>query len=175
MAENTQDEEFDQEDFKQFLNIQIATGQLISENMESYSEEAQLQINADYQGWINAGRPKPQLTEKAKAKISKIISVTRVKHLGNQFLTYVEEGHDAPTGIKEELTKKDGRIIKREKIYKIKFVKDEATKLVTRCQKETVSPQFYLETAGRIFSVTPKNFTENFDALIARANKLEII
>lgn len=191
----TQDDDDDVEklvrtkDFKTFLKMQEAIGE-IPEDIQvlALEVEDQRKLVTDYHGWVNAGRPKPQLTPEAKGKMEKILSVSRVKHLGKQFLTYVVSGEDFPRGIKliksyAQVEQEDGSfiedtgiVVKTEKRYTIKYTEPEAKKLMERCNKEAVSPKFYFRLRNRAIAIqTPENFTSDFDKLMAQAMKNEII
>ena len=176
-------------DFKKFIKMQVVIGQLDEDTIiEELSDDDFRKIITEYHGWVNAGRPKPQLTKEAKGKMEKILSVTRRKHIGKQYLTYVVEGDDVAIGVKYELTyaqveQEDGTfitdtdiVVKREPRYTIKYTTESAKKLMERCLKEAVNPKFYLALQGRVISVqSTDNFTKDFDELMAKAMKSEVI
>ncbi len=175
-------------DFKKFIKIQETIGDIDDLDLETLTEDGIRKLTTDYHGWVNAGRPKPHLTKEAQGKMEKILSLTRIKYLGKQYLTYLLDGADESSGIKYETTyakipQGDGSliedmstIIKREPRYKIPFEKATAKKLMERCNNESIRPKLYFVLGGKTYTINnPENFTGNFDELIVKAQRKEII
>jgi len=177
-------------DFLKFIRQEIVMGNLEEDTIiEDKEDETVRQIVANYHVWVESGRPKPQLTKETKGKIKKILSVTRVRHGGLQFIQYTKEGDSMPTG-KEwkygyaQIEQPDGSFVEDKGItvsraphYTIKFDKTEARKLITRCKKESINPKFYLALSnGKAIAIQHiENFTEDFDVVWAKAMKLEVV
>ena len=177
------------DDFKKFIKVQEAIGE-IEEGLDvlSLDDEEARKIVADYHGWVNAGKPKPQLSKEAKGRIEKIRRITRRKHLGNQYITYIVDRKDQAVGLEWKFTyakikQQDGSfiedkdtIVAREPKYTIPYTEKESKRLIERCQKEAVNPQFAFAMAGRTVTVNEvSNFTGNFDELMKKASKGEVI
>ena len=192
--ESTQENDFANlsktKDFAKFIKIQTATGEIAEDtDIQTLDYDNIRKITSDYHGWVSAGRPKPKLTAEAKGKIRKILSVTRVRHGGKQYLQYVKEGDEIPTG-KEwkyqyaQVEQDDGTfvtdtgiIVGKSPHYTIKFTKEEAAKLMDRCKKESMNPKFYLALSnGKAFAIqNHENFLGDFDELWKKASKSEVI
>lgn len=177
------------EDFQKFLKVQEVTGE-IEEGLDisKLSDQEQRAIIADYHGWVNAGRPKPQLSKEAKGKIEKINSLSKVKYLGNLFLTYICDGDVKSRGLEKIITYGKGkhpdgstftdknRIESEVPHYTIPYTEKKAKELWERCKVECVKPAMSIKMDERTFTVhDEENFFADFDVVIKKAMKGELI
>jgi len=129
-------------------------------------------------------------------KDAKILRVTRIKVFGYQKLYAICEGYDRPQGItdvhtyrkykvQEEQPNGDLRWIEKEDQtmitstkprYDIDFTKETGKALMDRCVKDSVNPKFSFNEGSHSTSIRNKeNFLGDFDAIVAKARKGEVV
>lgn len=165
----------------------------ITEDMQTYIEmkkvsgvptllETDLQkheFTKEYNAWVKAGRPKPQLPHLMIEEDPIPLKLYRKKHLGIQKLFWrdtkgklhgkevivtpiTRKGKDAFTG--EETTIVEGE--RKQTNYTLNYTKEIGEKLVEDAEARCIHPTYYILDGDTKFSIKARDFNRDLDELI---------
>ena len=168
------------EDFKDFIRIATVTGNIPDNELTQLDKDM---LVDQYMAWIKDGRPKPKMPE-LKSKVEEILRVYRRKVGGKQFLSYVVKGKSEQVGMETELTYADingvedrSLIIARRRFPVLPYTEKLAKELISKAKRynpDTFSMFFVFQTMT-LGVMNEENFTGDFDSLVTKAMRRELI
>lgn len=178
-------------DFQEFIKNMKLTNQL-AEAPEDLPIRQQRELINKFWAWDKAGKPGLQMPDFDSTR-PQIVKVYRIKELGKQYLAYVNEKSEKvgietkkiygtkqlqdPDDVSKTKTVEDkDNLLKTDVKYTIPYAESKAKEFIEMALETYPNPTFYFIRKPRKVSVTETdNFTGDFDDLMKKANKGEII
>jgi len=178
-TQEAEDSNFDEKEFKEFLNILR-----ITEEFPDTPTDEEKAVSIDkYLAWVEDGKPKPSLGERAP-KVEKILRLYRRKANGKQYLSYVVEGKSEQVGMATDITYGEtpggqedrSLIIGRTRHPTIPYNEKEARALLKKAKRYTESVQLRLVFLGQVITIhNEENFFKEFDEVIELVNQKKVV
>lgn len=169
-------------DFKDFLRIVVATGNISEDDISSLTEITKARLVDKFQAWLAQGKPRPNMPATVEKAVEKIEKIYRIKSKGTQYMYYVIEGSPRAVGIDykpvyAQITQADGtklddetRKIGEEKIPTIPYTEKEARALLDKAHRYTDNVGLYFVFGNvKIKVFNPENFFGDYDEMDQRA------
>jgi len=180
MEADSFEELLETEDFKDFIRIATVTDNIPDSELSQLDKDM---LVDQYKSWVEDGRPKPKMPE-LKSKVEEILRIYRRKVGGKQFISYVVKGKSEQVGMETELTYakingvEDRSLIIARRRYPSKPYSDKvARELISKAKRynpDTFSMHFVYQTMT-LTVMNEENFTGDFDSLVTKAMKRELI
>jgi hypothetical protein len=173
-------------DFKKFLNMKSAVGELDDpDSVSSLDEPIQKELIAEYNRWEKAGKPSAKKSDFEQSD-PVITSLYRMKYMGKQKIyAYLSNGKyiglnlvpemtvrvDGKTGASFTTNEPTGALKKQ---YTEDYTLELGNKLLEQCLSTAVDESgvgLYIWDAKTKYTLTPQEFNEDFDSLIAIKRK----
>lgn len=180
------------ERFPEFLQMLKLTDRNFTGDFDDLSLKQQREVINKFWAWLESNAPGLQMPE-LKAKKVRIDKIYRVKEYGKQFLFYVDENGQKVGlelkkifGTKEVMDAEDPKkkktvedldnLVRTDKKYTIPYTEAKSKELMQIAEQTSVQPTLYFLRGNRKIQVTePENFTGDFDELMKKSNKGEVI
>jgi hypothetical protein len=177
----TFDELLESETFQKFIQIKS-----VIDNFSTTGElddEAKSDFVTQYERWMKAGQPKPQMPNLSGVVVPVITSIYRTKSLGKQKIyAYLSDGTkkgleetpimqkviDQKTGNEVETNIPTGELKVR---YTIDYTKVIGEAMVEEALKTADNPEkigFYIRDGGRKIALSPTDFNDDYDQLLRK-------
>lgn len=171
---------FAKEDFKDFLRILAVTEGVPDKLSETDKEK----IVDKYLIWVTQGRTKPSFPKSIQSGVEEILRIYRRKWKGKQYLSYVVKGQSEQIGMTTDIVygknqdQEEDRsiVISRDRYPTIEYTEKEARKVLAKAKRYNDNVQLlFVFMTSTITIHNEDNFFGDFDSLIERAAKKEII
>lgn len=185
-------------EFKRFLQMKILSDSLKADSPDDLTLKQKRELVNEFNSWKKSGMPSVSMPETKQLKTHVINKIYRIKQLGEQFMFYVDgEGNHigreerteyalideiSPEGKKTGKKIEDkGQILDRQWVFKMPYKKEKAEELVKQALETSLNPTFYFgkvvknKFSEKISIEEPENFTGNFDEILKRSRKGEIV
>ena len=168
------------EDFKDFIRIATVTDNIPDKELTQLDKDL---LVDQYSAWVEDGRPKPKMPE-LKNRVEEILRIYRRKVNGKQFLSYVVKGKSEQVGMETELTYAningvvdESLIIARKRFPVMPYTDKLAKELIKKAKRynpDSFKMYFVFQTMT-LGVHNEENFTGDFDSLVTKAMKRELI
>lgn len=174
------------DDFRTYLRIAVATGEIKEEDLETMDSNDKDLVIEGFEAWVKSGKPSPKMPEVVSKQIEIIHGIYKEKSGNKEYLTYKVQGEDRKRGITYTPVygeRKDGSgpdetlLLRTEESYETPFTEKDAKALIKKARLRNPDVKLTIKRKGQLaFAVhDEENFFKPFDEIYQKGIQRELI